>query len=292
MTGLAKEVLRKWEVRYGFPVPERNAIGHRKFTQGQVSRLQMIKTLLDGGLSARHVVPLASEDLEAACVAIASTPQARLSETETHDVLSVLLSHEPLAILSFLNTRLADLGLRDFVTHFLPSINTLVGNAWVDGRISIRNEHLYTESIKSILSREIAALTKPKAAPRVLLATATGEAHTVGLLMVGAILALEGVECVSLGAQLDTTEIAAAAMQYQVNVVALSFSENFPLKKASDFLKQLRRGLPGAIEIWGGGAGVMRLPTKLRGIQLITDINRVADAVNDVRAALTPAIGQ
>jgi len=32
-TGLSKDVLRKWESRYGFPSPERDAVGERAYPE-------------------------------------------------------------------------------------------------------------------------------------------------------------------------------------------------------------------------------------------------------------------
>jgi DNA-binding transcriptional MerR regulator len=48
-TGLSKDILRAWERRYGFPLPERNARGDRRYPQQQVERLRKIKRLVDHG---------------------------------------------------------------------------------------------------------------------------------------------------------------------------------------------------------------------------------------------------
>ncbi len=63
-TGISKEVLRKWEERYGFPVPERDASGHRSYAAHQTVRLQLIKRLIDGGSRPAQVVPLSEEALQ------------------------------------------------------------------------------------------------------------------------------------------------------------------------------------------------------------------------------------
>ena len=39
-TGLSKDVLRMWERRYGFPIPERDANGERLYPEAQVERLR------------------------------------------------------------------------------------------------------------------------------------------------------------------------------------------------------------------------------------------------------------
>ena len=50
-TGLSKDVLRMWERRYGFPVPERDANGERRYPAAQVERLRLIKRLMDQGIA-------------------------------------------------------------------------------------------------------------------------------------------------------------------------------------------------------------------------------------------------
>ena len=47
--GLSKDVLRVWERRYGFPVPNRDPHGERLYPAVQVLRLGLIKRLMDLG---------------------------------------------------------------------------------------------------------------------------------------------------------------------------------------------------------------------------------------------------
>ena len=49
-TGLAKDTLRVWEKRYGFPQPLRDASGNRLYPAEQVQRLLLVRRLLDAGL--------------------------------------------------------------------------------------------------------------------------------------------------------------------------------------------------------------------------------------------------
>lgn len=48
-TGLSKDTLGAWERRYGFPIPERDARGDRRYPPQQVERLRKIKRLVDHG---------------------------------------------------------------------------------------------------------------------------------------------------------------------------------------------------------------------------------------------------
>mgnify|MGYP000750619079 CR=1 FL=1 len=64
-TGLSKDVLRMWERRYGFPVPERDANGERLYPADQVEKLRMIRRLLDHGRRPARVVGASVEELSA-----------------------------------------------------------------------------------------------------------------------------------------------------------------------------------------------------------------------------------
>ena len=51
-TGLSKDTLRVWERRYGFPTPERDAIGERAYSLEQVEKLRIVNeemNALEGG---------------------------------------------------------------------------------------------------------------------------------------------------------------------------------------------------------------------------------------------------
>ena len=271
LTGVTKEVLRKWEVRYGFPVPARDGSGNRKFTAEHVERLQMIKSLLDCGLRAGAVVPMTMDAL-AALLAETRPPSATPDDQTARELIACLQSNEPREITRFLESRLAFAGLRRFVCDLAPAMNTLVGAAWLDGRIAICNEHLYTETMKRLLAEQITRITTPVTGPRVLLTTPTGELHSLGLMMVQTVLTLEGADCISLGAALDPAEIALAAVQYRAEIVGMSFSDAFPAKTIPPFLAQLRQGLPSSVVIWAGGAAAGRITRKPAGVNVLLNL--------------------
>ena len=63
-TGLAKDTLRVWERRYGFPQPGRDAFGERAYTLSEVEKLRVIKRLLDQGHRPGRIVALPIEELQ------------------------------------------------------------------------------------------------------------------------------------------------------------------------------------------------------------------------------------
>jgi hypothetical protein len=58
------------------------------------------------------------------------------------------------------------MGVAPFVTELLAPLNQAVGEAWVQGRFKVFEEHFYTEVIGSLLRETIASLA-PWPAPGV-----------------------------------------------------------------------------------------------------------------------------
>jgi cobalamin-dependent methionine synthase I len=132
---------------------------------------------------------------------------------------------------------------------------------------------LFTEQLTAALRASMPAGVA--GSPRVLLTTLPGEPHSLGLLMAEAVLRLEGVETLSLGVQTPLGDVLAAAQARRSDIVALSFSSNFPAGVLAEVVAELRQRLPARISLWCGGAGtlrVKRLPEQVVRIGRLEDI--------------------
>lgn len=291
-TGIAKDTLRVWERRYGFPQPVRDEHGDRLYPLAQVRRLHRIRRLLDAGhrpaavvgasdqdlsgmqdgaleaepdVGADPVRPTRSrgrppKDLNAGLPSQASGAAAEPIDPASSELMRALFDHDAAALRATLVRALAQSGLQTFVMETLPRMHTQVGKAWAEGRLAVFEEHLYTEQVKSLLRQAIGQLAPPRPGPAVLLTTVPGEHHLLGLLMIEALFQLRGVGCIALGTQTPVDDIVAAAAAHRVNVVLLSFSAAFPRRALSPLLGSLRQRLPAHVRLWAGGAGVRHAP--------------------------------
>ena len=212
-TGLSKDVLRVWERRYGFPTPDRDANGERSYPAEQVERLRLIKRLMDLGHRPGKLLATPVEELAAlAPRRAAKAPVSKPAEREDLGELLLLVKRNDAAgYQQAMQQRLARQGLQSFVQDTIAPLARHVGEAWADGRVEVFEEHLFTELTKRLLRQAIAALPNGVRRPRVLLTSVPDEPHMLGLLMVEALLALEGAECIPLGTQMPLLEIGRAA---------------------------------------------------------------------------------
>ena len=285
-TGLAKDTLRVWERRYGFPTPERDAQGERCYDDAQVQRLRWIKRLLDQGHRPGQVVALPLRQLRALSDARpepkrgpGTSPPAPLDPRW----MQALQSHDLDALRRGLHLHTLQHGLLSTVEDVIAPLATDVGEAWAQGSLSVYQEHLFTAAVQASLRDAMAGMaTAGVDTPRVLLTTLPGETHTLGLLMAESVLALQGCERLPLGASTPVTEIVLAAERLRAHVVAIGVSaQAAPLPLRRD-LQLLRERLPPAVALWVGGP--VRSALGRRAGPGITPVPRVGDLVGLVAA--------
>ena len=287
LTGVSCHALRVWERRYGFPVPERDAHGERLYPVAQVLRLRLIKRLMDLGHRPGRLMGTPVDELEALAAGShgAKTADAGARLQELDELLALVRQHDSAAYLQAVQQRLARQGLRQFVLDTVAPLTVQIGFAWQQGRLQVFEEHLFTELTARVLRQAIAAVPGGSE-PRVLLTTLPNEPHELGLLMVEAVLSLEGAQCISLGTQMPLTEIVGAVAAHRVDVVALSFSAAFPARQARALVQQLRAALPGATELWTGGTGVRKLAAP-DGVLCMASLDSAIAAVDRWRSRAT-----
>ncbi|MCM8599320.1 MAG: MerR family transcriptional regulator [Candidatus Accumulibacter sp.] len=270
-TGLSKDVLRMWERRYGFPMPERDGNGDRLYSTEQVERLRRIKRLMDQGHRPGKLIATSPEELAPPRRVGAGPVAPQDPDSELEDLIAVIRQHAGGAYLQAMQQRLARQGLQRFVQDTVAPLAQRIGDAWEQGRIEVFEEHLFTELTVRLLRQTIAALPSGDR-PRILLTTLPGEQHVLGLLMAETLFALEGAECIALGTQTPLIDIGRAAAAHQADIVGLSFSIHFPSRPLPGLLTQLRAMLPEPIELWIGGRGAAQLAPR-PGVHRLLDFD-------------------
>jgi len=280
-TGLGKDTLRVWERRYGFPRPERDQYGERAYPMEQVEKLRLIKRLMGQGWRPGKLFAVSDEELARLGMPAESMP-AGPEPAVLGTVVELIRRHDLPALHNALHQTLHRQGLHGFVLETVSALNRAVGEAWMRGEIEVFEEHLYTEQMQALLRQAIGGLPAG-GQPRILLTTVPEEQHVLGLLMIEALLTLEGASCVSLGTQTPLADIRLAAAAQRADIVALSFSAAFPSRQIVPLLAQLRPMLDPSIELWAGGAGVDRLAPP-EGVRLMRHLRDALDGLQAWRA--------
>ncbi|MDE2342571.1 MAG: MerR family transcriptional regulator [Betaproteobacteria bacterium] len=270
-TGLSKDVLRKWEVRYNYPLPTRNARGDRVYSREQVAHLRAVKRLMEKGYRPSRLLSMSPQELAELMLTAAAPPSAEQAPPAVSELLELLQAHELIKFRAALKRMLQSQGLKQFVLDTVAPFATVVGEAWSEGKIHVFEEHLFSDIAAATLRQALETIDLPEGKPRIILTTVPGEAHSLGLLMAACLFTLNGAHCIYLGTETPSEDIVLAAQAHGAHAVALSFSSAFPFRQIQPALLDLRNQLDQDIEILAGGVGISR-QKKTKGILLLPDL--------------------
>jgi methylmalonyl-CoA mutase cobalamin-binding domain/chain len=130
-----------------------------------------------------------------------------------------------------------------------------IGELWESGRINVADEHL-ASSISETVVASIGAIAAapPDAKPRILVCATDGEGHAIGARMVAEAFAAVEWSVRYLGASTPPDAVAAAAVDHQVDVLALSTTMPSNLRAVAETIELVRAAAPQVRIVVGGQA--------------------------------------
>jgi methylmalonyl-CoA mutase cobalamin-binding subunit len=279
--GVTKDTLRVWERRYGFPQPMRSSGGERLYSQEQVTKLRLVKRLLDAGHRPSKVLGQSIDVLQH--LAESSGVGQDAPDAELDYLISLLRASAYDGFRFDLLKRATRDGLERFVVDVAAPLSARVGNAWAAGTLQVYHEHQFSEAIQSTmrsLMRPLSDVVRGRGGrPRVLLTTLSGEAHGLGILMAEAMFTLSECDCVQLGLQTPLHDIVNAVAAHDVDIVALSFTAVLPAQSIANGLTDLRNLLPPHVRIWVGGSSPALRRKLDDGVQHVAGLTPIDETV-------------
>jgi DNA-binding transcriptional MerR regulator/methylmalonyl-CoA mutase cobalamin-binding subunit len=269
-TGLSRDVLRVWERRYGAVEPARTPGGQRLYSDEDVRRFRLLAAATKQGRSISSVARLSLAELarmvaeDAAARGVAATEAATVSYA--HVAAAALVHARALDGSSLdreLRRAIALHGFPAFLEEIVPDLMRQIGDEWRAGHLNVAHEHLASAAVLAVVFEAIRAVPETPSAPRLLVATPSGEHHAVGSALAAATAALEGWTIVYLGVDVPSSDIAAAAVATGARAVALSVVYRDEPAHVVRELRALRAKLPPQVQLVVGGAAAAQLKTAL-----------------------------
>lgn len=276
-TGLSAHLLRAWERRYGFPKPQRAANGERLYTADQVRKLGLLRRLSERGHRPRLIAGMPEAELERLLADRGHDRPAVAGAVDMDMYFRSLLSVSVGELRRRLHAALVRQGLGSFVIDTLAPLQQQIGAWWETGRISPDQEQQFSDQVERLLREAMAPLDDDRAA-KVMLTTFPSERHSIGLLMVEALLRLEGASCIPIGVETSPAQMVKLAAESGADIVALSFSAAYADPNGRRLLSTLRQELPPQIALWVGGEGAAKVARALRGVSLFDDLDDMVEA--------------
>jgi methylmalonyl-CoA mutase cobalamin-binding domain/chain len=260
-TGLSPHVIRVWEKRYGAVKPNRTATNRRRYTDEEVSRLNLLRRATEAGHSIGAIAGLDDNRLNQLATEVSpgveQTGQARGKSNsagglveECIEAARMLDSH---GLEDVLQRGAIALGHRGLLEHVIAPVAQAIGDLWRDGTITAAHEHFASAAIRAFLGHAARPFALPANAPNLVVATPTGQLHELGAILVAAAASNLGWRVTYLGTSLPAAEIAGSAAQNNARAVALSIVYPGDDEHLPDELERLRRYLTPDVKIIVGG---------------------------------------
>jgi MerR family transcriptional regulator, light-induced transcriptional regulator len=240
-TGVSPELLRAWEQRYGLLQPTRSQGGFRLYSADDEARVRRTAALIADGMSAA----------EAAQTAVASpggetTSEQPLVANIATDLREALDGFDSEGGHAALDRLLGAVTVEFAVTQVLIPYLRDLGDRWADGSVSVAQEHFASNLVRGRLlglSRGWEASGTRSA----VLACMPGEAHDIGLVLLGVLIARRGWRLTLLGADTPFDTLGATVSELQPSVVVLATYDAALFRKHVDAVTALAGTAPLAV---------------------------------------------
>ncbi|MGD9942354.1 MAG: MerR family transcriptional regulator [Burkholderiaceae bacterium] len=282
--GLSKDTLRIWERRYGFPCPQRDAFGERRYPVDQVQRLRLMRRLLDEGYRPGKLVALPLAELQALAGHDSHSLAVDTAKAGGDELLGLALDGRVDELRRALGRTQRQFGTARFVIEVAAPLARAVAAARARGELPPYAEQLFGESMQIVLRHAIFGLAAPgpqTARARMLLTTLPGECQASGLLMIEALAVERGARCLSLGIQTPIPSIVLAAEAQRADMVLLSFAGSLGPRQTIAGLAALRAALPATVAVWACCTCPALQRRRLDGVRLIESMAALAEALDE-----------
>ena len=263
-TGISVDTLRVWERRYGSPMPRRLSSGHRRYSMGDVERLQSVAKLLERGYRPSELLARPSEAL-----ALLGRSTSFEAERALGELLEAVATYDDGGLRKRLLEYAEALPSLIFLEELLAPWLRRIGEGWAEGTLDVAHEHFATRVAGDVLGELRSA--RPACAQgtaRLVLASLPGEQHALALDMIAYLCDEEGVPCHVLGANTPLASLVEMVEVTGSNCIALHVSSS-GAELATEQLGQLGAQLDSQVRLLVGGAGQALLPAELDVVRFV-----------------------
>lgn len=295
-TGLSSHVLRAWERRYGVVTPTRTEGGQRLYSDADIERLILLRTLTSHGGAISQLAKLAQSDLarrveedraarngSAAGGGELDAAAARWREAALHAIEAL----DGAVLRRQLERATVGLGTTRFLEGVVGPVLKEVGDRWHAGTMGIAHEHLASAVFRQVLGWVRETAEAGSRAPALVVATPPNQLHEGGAMLVAAVAATEGWRVIYLGVDLPPADIAAAALRTGARAVALSLIHPTDDVAIGAHIAALRRALPADLPLLFGGAAAESYRDHIDAVdgEIVTELAELRSALGALAAA-------
>jgi MerR family transcriptional regulator, light-induced transcriptional regulator len=267
ITGLSKQLIRKWEERYDIVHPRRLDNGYRTYTEKDINKLLTVKTLSNQGHSIKHAALILKEQNLDEEIFKTSDFTSNSPHEGWNDYVLELLQYGANCQEQGLNLSLQQayhqLGLEECIKNVIIPFLKEVGNRWEKGEWSEFQETLSSHAVRDFLVQVRRNFPIRDTAPFIIGACLPHERHEVPLHILLLQVMLKGYKTLMIGASPAPGTIESLVTKLRPKMVLLSATTTIPFKEDPNILERLDQFAEcnSDIDFYLGGAGSIEYAT-------------------------------
>jgi DNA-binding transcriptional MerR regulator len=236
-TGLAADTLRAWERRYGLPVPQRTAGGHRLYSQRDIETIKWLIRRQAEGLSISRAVDLWNEQTASGSDPLTDSVHGTFTSTATlpaqftapDTTLDSLRARWINACTEFsesmaeqtLNQAFSIFPVEAVCIEILQRGLSEIGELWYENRASVQQEHFASGLAMRRLDALLSASPTPTRNQIIIVGCPPDEWHAFTPLLLSLLLRRRGLNVICLGANVPVSQFSDTVKDSRADLVIL-----------------------------------------------------------------------
>ncbi|HKK82136.1 MAG TPA: MerR family transcriptional regulator, partial [Prolixibacteraceae bacterium] len=181
LSQIKAHTIRIWEQRYGLLTPTRSVGNTRYYNEHQLMKLLNVALLNKSGMKISQIAAMSEHELME--TAAEYTISGVSKQTAVEQLMNASLHFEQDTISNLFNAYIEEFGIEETFEDIVFPFLKIVGNLWVNGKITPGHEHFFTNMCKLKLFSVIDQLPlPPEPKPHIILALPGWDYHELGIL--------------------------------------------------------------------------------------------------------------
>lgn len=273
ITGLSRQVIRKWEDRYDIVCPKRHENGYRLYTIEDVSTLLKICEIRDKGYPLKEAIHLFRQDQSTRTV----------PTSPVNDYVIELLEkgqyYDEDGLLLILKQAHHRYGLERFLSEVIRPLMLEIGEKWATGDWDESQETITSLLVRDFLVQIRRNFDLAEGTPKILGCCLPDETHEIPLHIILLQAMMHGFQTIAAGPSPKLSSIEFLVQRLRPEKVMLSVSTTIPFERDPELLNKLEAmaARNTKTEFFIGGHGVFNHELFLSPVKI-----RIAYSIEDV----------
>ncbi|MGF7141504.1 MerR family transcriptional regulator [Roseimarinus sediminis] len=245
LSQIKAHTIRIWEQRYQLLTPERSEGNTRYYSESQLKKLLKVALLNKSGMKISHIARLSDDELLAKTAEVAVKDHSL--EVAVDNLMVASMNFDQHRIIELFDQYNEKYGIEDTFEKIIFPYLRVVGNLWVNGKITPGHEHFFTNLCKLRLFSAIDHLPlQNQKLPHILLAQPEWDFHELGILYYQYLFRKAGYPCTYLGQAVPAADVIQTASTIKAEVVITTFIGPTTQEQIMRYLSQLLEQIPDA----------------------------------------------